>query len=769
MHTRRFSLAAPGVACLMVFFLLPSVAAADVAGEQIYRQRCASCHGKAGEGTKKAPDPLVGDRSVPQLADFIAKTMPKGAKEKCSREDAATVAAYIHDAFYSPAAQARNKPPRVELSRLTVRQYRLAVADVIGSFRAATKPDERHGLRGEYFKARRFQNNERIIDRIDPEVRFDFGTKAPGPDKFEAAQFSIRWEGSVVAPDTGEYEFIVRTEHAARLFVNDTQRPLIDAWVKSGTDTEYRASVFLLGGRAYPLRLEFSKSKQGVDDSKTKKKVPEVKASAALAWKPPHRAVEIIPSRYLTPARFAPTFVVTTPFPPDDRSVGYERGTTVSRAWDQATTDAAFEVAGYIAPRLQEFIGAKPEAPDAAKRARDFSLRFAELAFRRPLNDEQKKLFIERQFAATSDVELAVKRVVLLVLKSPRFLYREAEQVADAYDTASRLSFALWDSLPDKELLDAAGAGRLATREQIIAQAERMARDPRARAKLREFTLQWLKVDHYPDLAKDTKQFPGFTPELASDLRTSLELFLDEVLNSDSADFRQLLLGDQLYMNSPLATYYGVDLPADSSFQKVQPKVGVRAGVLTQPYILAAFAYTNASSPIHRGVLLSRSILGLGLKPPPDAFTPLSPDLHPNLTTRERVTLQTKSQACLTCHGMINPLGFTLENFDAVGRFRDEEKGKKIDTTGSYQTRAGKEIKFGGVRDLATFLADSEEVHEAFVQHLFHYMVKQPAVAYGPGTVPALRKRFAEQQFNVRKLMVAIAVETAHTRKPAGK
>src|SRR5262249_23574391 len=159
---------------------------------------------------------------------------------------------------------------------------------------------------------------------------------------------SIRWEGSVLAPDTGEYEFIVRTEHAARLYVNDTQRPLIDAWVKSGNDTEYRGSVLLLGGRAYPLRLEFSKSKQGVDDSKKGKKVPEVKASAALAWKPPHRAVEIIPSRHLTPARFAPTFVVTTPFPPDDRSVGYERGTTVSRAWDQATTDAAFEVAGYV-------------------------------------------------------------------------------------------------------------------------------------------------------------------------------------------------------------------------------------------------------------------------------------------------------------------------------------------------------------------------------------------------------------------------------------
>ena len=104
------------------------------------------------------------------------------------------------------------------------------------------------------------QNNERVIDRLDPEVNFDFGTAGPSaePDKFEPDQFSIRWEGSVLAPETGNYEFIVRTEHAAKLWINDNKQPLIDNWVKSGNDIEFRASLFLLGGRAYPLRFEFS-------------------------------------------------------------------------------------------------------------------------------------------------------------------------------------------------------------------------------------------------------------------------------------------------------------------------------------------------------------------------------------------------------------------------------------------------------------------------------------------------------------------------------
>src|SRR5207253_6159756 len=122
--------------------------------------------------------------------------------------------------------------------------------------------------------------------------------------------------------------------------------------------------------------------------------------------------------------------------------------------------------------------------------------RFAERAFRRPLTDEQKRLYVDHPFDAGRDLETAVKRVVLFVLKSPRFLYREAGGGQDAYDVASRLSFGLWDALPDQELLQAAAAGELATHEQVTRQAERMVTDLRTRAKVREFFLQWLKVDH---------------------------------------------------------------------------------------------------------------------------------------------------------------------------------------------------------------------------------------------------------------------------------
>jgi cytochrome c5 len=777
---RRSGLVLP----LIVALSIPFVATAGPvpSGEQIYRKKCASCHGASGEGTDDYyPRALVGERSIPALARLIAKTMPEDAPGECVGEDADKVAAYIYEAFYSKTAKGRDKfrVPRIEISRLTVRQYRSAVADLVGSFRDSGRWGEERGLKAEYTSRGRRRRDGNggggSMNRIDPEIHFDFGTSSPIPEQAAlkevakqwqrvplllvplrsfrpfSQEFRVNWQGSVLAQETGEYELLIKTENASRLLINDKNRPLIDALVKSGNDTEYRASVYLLGGRAYPLRLEFSKTK-------------EQTSSIALEWKLPRRAFEVIPGRSLSPVSLPETLVVQTPFPPDDRSAGYERGTSVSKAWDQATTDAAIEVSSYIVAHVKELASVGDGAADREPKLREFCRRFAERAFRRPLTDEQKALFIDHQFKDAPDLDTAVKRVGLLVLKSPRFLYRETGGGRpDNYDVASRLSFGLWDSVPDQPLLDAAAAGQLATRDQVVRQAERMVSDLRAQSKLRGFLLQWVKADQAPDIVKDPKRFPEFTEAMASDLRTSLDLFLDEIIGSGTADYRQLLGADYLYLNGRLAKLYGVKLAPDAPFQKVNLEPRERAGLLTHPYLMASFAYTAASSPIHRGVFISRSVLGRVLRPPPEAVAPLAPDLHPDLTTRQRVTLQTKPESCQSCHGMINPLGFTLEHFDAVGRYRKEEKGRPIDAIGMYETRSGEQVKFEGARALATFLAGSEEAHTAFVQQLFHYLVKQPIRAFGPRELPELRRFFATHDFNIRKLMVEIMATSALT------
>jgi hypothetical protein len=360
------------VAMLATMFCAPVVVAAgEKSGEQIYSQMCAKCHGAAGEGSEEEyPERLVGELSVGELARLIDKTMPYEHPEKIGADESLLVSTYIHDAFYSPLAQERNRPARVELSRLTVRQYQNAVSDLVAGFRKPGKVDGRQGLKAEYYKGRRIRPDDKVEDRIDEQVNFDFGEVTPIPGKTEDYEFSIHWEGVVLAPETGDYEFIVRTEHACRLWVNDLEQSVIDAWVKSGSDTEFKATVHLLGGRMYPLQLEFSKAKQGVDDSaKQKSKPKSVAATIRLCWKPPHGAEEAIPSRVLSPSDLTERFVLTTPFPPDDRSIGYERGNAISRAWDNATTDAALEVASYVAEhrvelaKIDEVRKAAPNSP----------------------------------------------------------------------------------------------------------------------------------------------------------------------------------------------------------------------------------------------------------------------------------------------------------------------------------------------------------------------------------------------------------------------
>ena len=350
-----------------------------------------------------------------------------------------------------------------------------------------------------------------------------------------------------------------------------------------------------------------------------------------------------------------------------------------------------------------------------------------------------------------------LEAVRLCVYRSSQHIYA---QVISA-DGAKVLASA---STLDKELRDAAALGKLSTREQIEKQAARMTNDPRATAKLNEFFLRWLKVEQHPDLTKDAAKYEGFDAAMACDLRSSLEMSLAEFLRSDSTDLRQLLQMKEVYLNGRLAKFYGVDRPADAPYEKVVLSADDSAGLLTHPYLMASFAYTATSSPIHRGVFIARSVLGRSLRPPPEAVAPLAPDLHAGLTTRERVILQTSPQACQTCHNMINPLGFSFEHFDAVGRYRTEENGKPIDAKGTYRARSGDAIPLEGASGMAKFLAESDEVHTAFVDQLFQYAIKQPIRAYGTESRADLKKRFVKNDLNVRKLLTDVAVVSAMTK-----
>ncbi|MCA9247039.1 MAG: DUF1592 domain-containing protein [Planctomycetales bacterium] len=717
-------------------------------GAKIFTAQCAECHGPRGEGVPDAtPNPLHGNRPLSGLTKYIVEKMPEDSPQDCAGEEAQAVAQYIYEAFYSPAAQVRNKKPRVDLARLTVNEYRHAVADLVGTFRPPLKPDDQRGLRAEYFNNPKL--GDRKVERVDQQVDFDFGENEAAPGVGQE-DFSTRWDGSLIAPASGEYEIVLQTSIGARLWLNNNELPLIDAWVRSGDSSQYRKTVFLLGGRAYPLRLEAFKSKR------------EKTAAISLHWKRPHYIEEAIPAEFLAPRRGSEIFVVSTPFPPDDRSMGYERGDSVSAAWDEAATFAALETAGYIAAHLDQLTGSRSDSEDRRAKLHDFAVRFVQRAFRRPLSEDQRKFFIDRQFDASDDPAVAMKRIVLLTLKSPRFLYHEAHGGKfDAFDRASRISFALCDTLPDAPLLAAVANGQLETRQQVLAQVRRLLDDPRTHRKIDEFFHYWLDLERVNNVSKANDLYPEFNEQMVSDLRKSLDLFVHDIVWGEQSDFRQLLSAEFLYVNGRLAKFYGIELPEDAPFQKVPVDGQQRAGVLSHPLLMTSLAYHAASSPIHRGVFLARNILGRRLRPPPIAVAPTSPDLKPDLTTRERVVEQTRAQVCMSCHQMINPLGFSLENYDAVGRYRNVENDKPIDASGEYETLDAQRIEFQGAKDLAKFVANSEEAHSAFVERMLQHVVRHPILAYGAEQPERLREHFSSSGYSIRELLVEIVTTTA--------
>ncbi len=724
-------------------------------GEKIYLQKCSMCHGAKGEGvSSRHPEPLVGDATVAELTKIIEETMPEDDPQSCLGKDAAAVAAFIHYVFYSESAIVRNRTPRIAVARLTANQLRQSLADLYGHFGDTVEVTDQHGLQGTYFDGARWKRENKKLDRIDPTIDFDFAKASP-VDGVQAKAFYISWEGGVKPDVTGRYEIVVRSTCSFVLDFGKIDRELINNHVQSEGQTEFRRSVYLLAGRVYPLKLIFVQRER---------KTEQPPARISLGWVPPHGTEQIIPNQNLLIGDFPPVFALQAELPPDDRSYGYERGVAIDRIWDESTTAAGIEFGQIAAVELWPSSRRRDSGDDQRAKLRSFLNELVTTAFRQPLDDSLRKLYVDQQLNSEPDDGEAIKRAVLVAIKSPRFLYpaldRESSQ---SQRVANRLALTLYDSLPsDQWLIDLVRKNELETDLQIRAAAERMVEDYRARAKTREMLYEWMNLSQVAEITKNSASFPDFSPELVDELRQSLDLFIEEVVWSKRSDFRQFFQADWSYTTQRLEQSYGPGWrPRENSgpkFRKTAHDRQAHCGLLTHPFLLSHLAYNDTTSPIHRGVFLIRYMLGRTLRPPAEAFTPLSPNLHPDLTTRERVELQTSPNECQTCHSKINSLGFAMENLDAVGRFRTHEKEKAINSAGRYTTRKGDEIKFSGVHELADFIANSEDVRQAFVNRAFLHFVKQPPAAFRRSTVHVLSDRFVRNRYSIRDLITDIAV-----------
>lgn len=757
-------------------------------GSQLYKQACQNCHGKSGQGTDDHyAHPLVGDLSVGSLTQLISKTMPEDDADACVGDDAAAVAAYIHETFYGKAARVRNRPPRITMSRLTGEQLRQSIADLYGHFTKPPATSDQRGVKATYYDGTSRKSEALRIERIDNVINFDFGNESPG-DEIDPESYLIHWEGSLKVDQTGRYQIVLRSTCSCMMDFGSRNRELINNHVQSEGRNEFRRDIYLTAGRAYPFEISLLQRKR-------KTKQPPAKIS--LSWIPPGGIEEVVPRQNLIPEQLADTFSLQAKLPPDDRSYGYDRGTSVSRQWDESTTATAIEFAEIaideLYPKYQNRY--RNEANENRSVLRRFLADVITVAFRGKLDDAARKLYIDQQIALSEDDGEAIRRVMLMTLKSPRFLYPTLDAEHNrSQRTANRLALVMFDSLPSESwLVNSAAKDKLQNEVQLTNAARRMVDDYRAQAKTLAFLNEWLGLQNREEVVKDKGQFPEFDTATVQDLKRSMNRFLQDLMDSETSDFRQLFQADWRYTTKRLENYYGTawrSAPLDSqpeTDQSTKPQQAednskntgstestlsrsvhdkeIHAGVLTHPLIMSNLAYHRTTSPIHRGVFLTRRTLGRVLRPPDASFTPLSADLHPGLTTRERVQLQTGEVNCQSCHQQINSLGFAFEQFDATGRFRREENKKQINAAGSYTDRNGQRVEFNGARELTDYLAQSEDCHQAFVESAFEHFVKQPIAAYGSGTADEITNAFRDSGYNIRELLITIAV-TASRQPP---
>jgi hypothetical protein len=399
----------------------------------------------------------------------------------------------------------------------------------------------------------------------------------------------------------------------------------------------------------------------------------------------------------------------------------------------------------------------------------DFSLR----AFRRPILSEEVELYLELfDLAESEGFELASRTVLQAMLSSPSFLYRsersgESGRTASltGYEYAARLAFFLWSSVPDAALMRDAADGRLDTESGRREQIERMLVDSKARRTVRYFHEQWLHLAELASVAPDPDVFPEFNDTLVSDYAEETARYAEHVFfDAENNTFEELLLGDYSMLNDTLGDLYSLSA-AQGPFEKTALDGLPRVGILMQGSTMARLSTPSRSQPIYRGDFMLKDVLCRNLKLP-DNLNVMLPEPDPNRTFREQLDETTAIGQCNNCHSRINPLGYGLEAFDALGRYRPEENGFPIDTSGSL---VGLGDAVGAFRDgpeMMAIIAASETAAECYAEKWFQFALgRARRQDVDRTTFDEIFDRFRSSGFDLQALLVAISEAEAFTTR----
>lgn len=725
----------------------------------VLNQHCWDCHG---DGATKGDVSLEGFTNVTAIVqdrklwervlhNIETGEMPPKKRKPLATEEKQVVTAWLDQVLF-PVDPDRPDPGRVTLRRLNRSEYNNTIRDLVGvSFHPAEDfPEDDVGygfdnigdvltlpplLLEKYVEAAEEILAEAIVDgprpppsRLIPAVKFSGGNDA-GPVRGLASNGDL--EATVPLPHAGKYRVAVKAHGDQAgdekvkmgVRVDDREVRIFEVPARSREPGVYEAEVEIAAPGDHRLTVSF------LNDFYEEKWVEKEREGG----RPPKK----------------------------------EKVTADRNFWlHSATVTGPLEVELPLPEsHVRIFAARKPGQKEEAS-ARAVVGEFARRAWRRPVTpaevDRLLKLFQEARKQG-DNFEASVKHTLTAVLVSPHFLFRgelqpepdnpKSVHPVNEYALASRLSYFLWSSMPDDELFDLAGRGKL--RKNLEPQVRRMLADPKARALTDNFAGQWLQLRTLAILEPDRGKFPAFDNALRRDLRTETEKFFEAII-AGNRPVMEFLLADYTFVNERLARHYGLtNVPVQGDdFVKVSLAGTPRQGLLTQGSILTLTSNPTRTSPVKRGKWVLENLLSTPPPPPPPNVPELEAGEKLTGTLRQRLVKHRENAMCASCHERMDPIGFALEHFDGIGAYRDTDGGEAVETDGQLSSGEA----FRDHRELNQLLATAkrDDFYRCLTEKLLTYSLGRGLEYYDKPTVQGIVKQLQSGEGRFSDLVLGV-------------
>jgi len=483
---------------------------------------------------------------------------------------------------------------------------------------------------------------------------------------------------------------------------------------------------------------------------------------------------------------FGKDIVVQGVFEPGKRVGGLIEASTALLSITPVGFDSYSKMADSIAVQATgeknrtRLVPCKPKsatAPDDACAGQFFS-RYGLMLFRRPLTGDELKSRVklaEEMTRKTGDFYTGLRYGLATLLQSSEFLFRKEVAVPaggkdytlDPYSRAARLSYLMWDTTPDAELLKAAESSELDTAAGLAKQVDRLMASPRLDTGMRAFFSDMLELDNFDNVSKDSLLYPKWSVAMAQSAREeTLRTVIDLSLH-DNGDMRDLMTTSKTYINRNLAAIYGVPFSFDGDWvpHEFTHEEG-RSGVVTQVSMLSMFSHPGRSSPTERGVALMDIFLCEPTPTPPNNvdFSIVNNTNGPLKTVRERLLAHATNAVCASCHTHSDPIGLSLEDFDTIGGYRTKENGQTIDVSATIQGKT-----FAGAQGLGRFLHDNPKYPACVARKLYSYAKGVDSGDVEPSTIKTAYKAFGDSGYRMRSLLKSMAESAEFFSTPAPK